>query len=168
MGMIRIDLSGIALATVGVQGWALRASAAAHLRRIRADGLNRMPNVAIHPAHNQFFRFHVIARPDALSEMTLLMGMDGTWARGRLFDAQPGGDHIGAPWVSMPGPQRIPAHRTHDYTVCELRRDPRLQVARGTLSARCVACHWTYSGTDAADVRSRGVAHRDELTPPYE
>lgn len=86
MTEVCIDFTGISPASADFVAWDTKKAAQAALKKLREQGLNTEDTVRIHPAFNRFFKFWVIARPDGLAEMALLMRPDGSWLRGRLHD----------------------------------------------------------------------------------
>lgn len=177
MSAVPFDLTGVSLADAEVTGWSAKKDAAAALAALRETGRNAEQCITIHPAHNRFFRFYVIARPDPLAEMTWIMNRDGSWARGRLTDDT----GTGAPWTHMPaaGGARIPATVTHNYRysagsveVHDPGHSPYalvggVSVPRGPrlawfAKAWCVACPWKTSGSEETSVRMAARTHRTE------
>lgn len=178
MPEVTINLVGVDMGTAGIQGWSLKKDAAAVLRGLCERGLNVEDCVRIHPATSRLFRFWVIARPDPLAEMTWIMGVDGSWSVGRMYDDV---GH-GAPWTPQPA-ARVPATVTHNYGYSAGSEEVR-DVARerwgGSLyggppaphlewSARawCVVagCGWSTTGTDESSVRAAGRWHRANPFP---
>lgn len=179
MSEVMINLVGVDMTTFGIQGWSLKKDAAAHLAGLREHGLNVEDCVRIHRATSRLFRFWVIARPDSLAEMTWIMGKDGTWAAGRMYDDT----GLGATWTAHPQPSgRIPATVTHIYRYSAGSEEV-IDVARerwGTFygglpaphlewsaHAWCVVrgCGWSTTGTDEHSVRSSARAHRTNPSP---
>lgn len=174
MTAIAIDLTAVNMGSAGIDGWAYKKDAAAVLAKLRERGRNAERCIEIHPAHNRFNLFWVIGRPDPASEFTWLMNADGSWIRGRLYDGwitQP------ATWEHMPTPEPIPATITHNYqysagtcgladhngkTLVSYGPDGRAVERTGWLaSAYCIACTWSWNGSDETSARAAGRYHRD-------
>jgi hypothetical protein len=143
--------------------------AAAHLRQLCERGLNVEDCVQIHCAVGVLgFRNWVIARPDAMHEFTWLMAEDGSWIRGRMYDAAPG-DETGSPWIPMDG-EPIPATFTHvTHTVPYHARAERYRTksngscgrwVRGDDSVALCTCGWRRNESTRVEAQSAARYHR--------
>jgi hypothetical protein len=170
MTEIMINLVGVDMGAAGIQGWSLKKDAAAVLRGLRERGLNTDDCVRIHPASSRLFRFWVIARPDPLAEMTWIMGVDGSWSVGRMYDDA---GH-GAPWTPQPSAARVPATFTHITRTVPDRTNQR-ESYRTKSNGSCgrfvtsddsialCTCGWKKYEPTRGEAQSAARAHREEL-----
>lgn len=173
MGAVAIDLTAVHLGAAGITSWAYKKTATAALTALRERGRNVERCIDIHPASNRFGRFWVVARPDDDAAFTWIMRCDGSWVRGRLYDG-----YLDTParWEYLPAREPIPATVTHDYwysggtvgvshngkPLVTYGLNGRVYEVTGWLSsAYCVACTWSWHGSDEASVRNVGRSHRN-------
>jgi hypothetical protein len=111
----KLDLRRARHNAAGVLSWGTKTAA---LAALRGRGLNCEPDIEVHQAETNLWRFWVIGRPDHFNGVTYLMADGGQWVRGRLFDAAPcwcpspcRGGHA-APWTPLAGALE-PASFTH-------------------------------------------------------
>lgn len=171
MGEVRVDVTSAGSAA-DFTAWATKKAATCALKKLREQGLNVDDCVRIHPAHNRFFQFWVIARPDALAEMTWLMRADGSWVRGRLHD---GWDST--TWTHIPpaGGARIEPTFTHvTKTVPYHGRKERYRTKSNGSCGRWVmsddsvalcACGWTSYAGSRSEAQASAQSHRANPEP---
>lgn len=148
--------------------WSRKGDAVAALAALRQQGLNVEDCVRIHPARNRFFRFWVIARPDALAEMTWLMRADGSWVRGRLYDGwadatweyQPPADGTTIPATFTHVTRTVPHHGRQERYVTKSNGSCGRWV-RGDDSVALCTCGWKTYGSTRTEVRAAARLHRD-------